>query len=158
MVCFYSNLKNGKFKGKAVAVKILKTTSSQRKASVKGEENALGLKFHNHIAHIIDILQMGPDTSLIIMEKMEKGNLLSLLNDSRFDVDYSVAINFSKQIALALMFCHRHGLLHLDVKPQNILVDINNCCKLSDFGSSKKIADLNNSYKYSTVSKIFINF
>lgn len=141
----------GQYQGKQVAVKVLKTTNSQRKASILGEDNALNLPFHNHIARTMDIFQLGPDRTLIIMEK-QMGNLLTLLNDPDLLMDCSKAINISKQIALALMFCHRQGILHLDVKPQNVLVDFRNCCKLSDFGSSKKISDLDSSYKYCNVS------
>ncbi|CAL8069828.1 unnamed protein product [Orchesella dallaii] len=145
----FGTVVGGLYKGNQVAVKVLKTTTSQRKASVLGERNALDLPTHNHIACIMDIFQVGPERTLIIMEKMDKGNLFSLLNDPSFTIDCNVAIKISKQIALALIFCHRQGLLHLDVKPQNILVGLDDCCKLADFGSSKKLRDLQPSYKYS---------
>lgn len=135
-----------------MAVKVLKTTNPQRKASIIGEDNALNLPIHNHIARTMDIFQLGPDRALIIMEKMHKGNLFTLLNDPNYEMNCTKAINITKQIALALIFCHRQGVLHLDVKPQNVLVDSRNCCKLSDFGSSKKLTELEHTYKYSTVS------
>ncbi|ODN05153.1 Serine/threonine-protein kinase mos [Orchesella cincta] len=144
----FGTVVTGLYQGNQVAVKVLKTTTLQRKASVLGERNALDLPPHNHIACIMDIFQVGPERTLIIMEKMDKGNLFSLLNNSDFTMNCSVAIKISKQIALALIFCHRQGLLHLDVKPQNILVGHDNCCKLADFGSSKKIGDLQSSYKH----------
>ncbi|CAN8017641.1 unnamed protein product [Ixodes persulcatus] len=44
-------------------------------------------------------------------------------------------LRFGRQMASALHYCHRCNVLHLDVKPSNILVH-NADCKLADFGSS----------------------
>lgn len=55
-----------------------------------------------------------------------------------------------KDVLSALEYCHQQGIYHLDVKPQNILVDFSECkspnhnyiCKLCDFGCSAKIEEL----------------
>ncbi|CAG7727242.1 unnamed protein product [Allacma fusca] len=130
----------GNYHGHMVAVKIIKTNTPAHLESTKGEQNAFGLA-HPHIAKVLDIFQMGPERALVVMDLMKKGNLLKLLNDSRTSIQASVKIRIAGQIASALQYCHQKDILHLDVKPQNILLDVNDNCKLSDFGTSKKSSE-----------------
>ena len=127
--------------GNPVAVKIIKTRISSHLESMKGEQNAYGLH-HPHIAQVLEIFQMGPEKALVVMELLQKGNLGRILNDSRIKILSSSKIRISGQIASALQYCHQKGILHLDVKPQNILLDVHDNCKLSDFGTSKRVSDL----------------
>ena len=136
--------------GNPVAVKIIKTKIASHLESMKGEQNAYGLS-HPHIAQVLDIFQMGPDRALVVMELLQKGNLGRVLNDSRITILSSSKIRISGQIASALQYCHQKGILHLDVKPQNILLDMNDNCKLSDFGTSKRVSELSFFYNINKV-------
>ncbi|RIA83200.1 hypothetical protein C1645_473403 [Glomus cerebriforme] len=49
-----------------------------------------------------------------------------------------VVRSFTRQILLGLQYLHNKGILHRDIKADNILVDEEGCCKISDFGISKK--------------------
>ena len=46
-----------------------------------------------------------------------------------------------KQILDGLDYCHRRQIAHRDLKPPNILIDKNNCVKITDFGLSMKLLD-----------------
>lgn len=76
------------------------------------------------------------------MERLKNGNLHTMLNDFSIYLNGHHCIHFSIEIASALSYCHSNGILHLDVKPSNILMDFQNHCKLSDFGNSKMKQDL----------------
>jgi cell division cycle 2-like protein len=47
-----------------------------------------------------------------------------------------------EQILLGLNVLHKHGIIHRDIKPLNILLGTNNKVKICDFGNMKKIDDL----------------
>ena len=51
---------------------------------------------------------------------------------------------FISQVFLALDYCHRKGILHRDIKPENILLDSTGYIKLTDFGVSKLLPDIEN--------------
>ena len=111
------------------------------------------LRPHPNIARIYEIFQLGPQNqALIVMERLRSGSLLTALNDSSFYLNGQSCIQLSAEIASALLFCHLNGILHLDVKPSNILIDFQNHCKLSDFGNSKNIQDLMSGTNFAKVT------
>jgi serine/threonine protein kinase len=134
-----------------VAVKILRHMKGEQ--PLESEKNALRLPPHPHVVGVYDVLRIPQDRALVILERMEKGNLLSLINDPDMSLSLGAVVDISAQVACALSFCHSHGLLHLDVKPQNILIHSTGSVKLCDFGNSKRIQDLK---KESTFTKVIL--
>ena len=53
-----------------------------------------------------------------------------------------VQCSYSRQLAEALDYCHLNGVLHLDVKPANIMVNSQKWIKLGDFGNSVSVQHL----------------
>jgi serine/threonine protein kinase len=95
---------------------------------------------------------MGPELAIVVLERLRKGNLLSILNDPKVgSFNSPTRLRIAFEIASALQFCHTNGILHLDVKPQNVLLDFQGNCKLTDFGNSRRMSDLMLSSNYTKV-------
>lgn len=74
----------------------------------------------------------------IVSEYVGKRNLQKLLDDNEEIINFDRRLKFCKEISSALCFCHENRVLHLDVKPTNILItDSTDVCKLADFGCSR---------------------
>lgn len=73
-----------------------------------------------------------------VMEYAPNGDLLSYLKKKQL-LDEEKAKYIFYQIALAIKFLHELNIIHWDIKLDNILVDENHHCKLSDFGVSRFI-------------------
>jgi serine/threonine protein kinase len=72
----------------------------------------------------------------MVMEFMKGGDLSSLLEQvGSFDED--TAKFYLAQIVLALEYLHSKGVIHRDLKPDNILIDAEGRIKLTDFGLSE---------------------
>lgn len=72
------------------------------------------------------------------MELMSGGDLLSYVRKRR-QLKEDVAKSVFKQIVHAIDYCHEKGILHRDIKLDNILLTIDGGVKLCDFGVSKQI-------------------
>lgn len=77
-----------------------------------------------------------PCNVYLIMEYMIGGDLKSLLTMYGY-FDEPMAIFYAMELALALEYLHSHGIIHRDVKPDNLLLDNRGHLKLTDFGLSK---------------------
>uniref|UniRef100_A0A1B6MPL5 Protein kinase domain-containing protein n=1 Tax=Graphocephala atropunctata TaxID=36148 RepID=A0A1B6MPL5_9HEMI len=101
--------------------------------------NALRLK-HPNIIQVYQVIGHSfSDIGFVVMELSGYTNLESLL---QYEIlPFFIKLRYLKQTGIALEYCHRKGILHLDVKPKNITLAPNNICKLCDFGSSMPIAN-----------------
>lgn len=127
------------YKNKIVAVKIIDKSDAIKYESIKQEANILHLN-HENIVKILKIVEC-KTYGAIIMEYFEAKNLQSVLDSCKIDLLHRLHILCD--ISNALIFCHANKIIHLDLKPQNVLISIqqsnsskNYCCKLSDFGCS----------------------
>jgi serine/threonine-protein kinase len=90
---------------------------------------------HPNIVDVYDVGQDG-DMQYIVMEYVEGSDLKSLiLQKGALPVEQAVAI--AQAVAEALDAAHRAGLIHRDVKPQNIMVGPSGRVKMTDFGIAK---------------------
>ena len=108
---------------RAVAIKVLRGQYASDKNFLKRFEreaqSAAGLS-HANIVNVYDVGREG-DTHYIVMEYIRGPSLKELIRrQGPFSVDGAVFI--ISQVASALDYAHQRGLIHRDVKPQNILV------------------------------------
>ena len=90
---------------------------------------------HANIVAVFDFLEDGP-WSFIVMEYV-RGPDLQVRVRERGPLDADAAVRLGRDVAGALSAAHRRGILHRDVKPQNILLDPDGRARLTDFGSAK---------------------
>ena len=110
--------------GRRVAIKILNGRHANDDQFIerfrREAKNAAALNHPN----IVSIYDRGEaeDTYYIAMEFLD-GRTLKELVVSRGAAPINVAIEYARQILSALRFAHRHGIVHRDIKPHNVLVD-----------------------------------
>lgn len=122
--------------GRTVAVKVLHAKFGGNAEFVgrfqREAEFAAGLSGHPNIVSIFDVGADG-DLRYIIMEVIEGRDLGEVIEaEGPLPVDRALCI--AEEIAVALAFAHRHGLIHRDIKPQNILILPDGRVKVTDFG------------------------
>jgi eukaryotic-like serine/threonine-protein kinase len=124
--------------GRRVAIKILNDRHANDEQFVerfrREAKNAAALSHPN----IVSIYDRGEaeGTYYIAMEYLE-GRSLKELVISRGPAPVNVAVEYAKQILSALRFAHRHGIVHRDIKPHNVLVDSDGRVKVTDFGIAR---------------------
>lgn len=105
-----------------------------REKFLKEASMIAGMNNH-HIVSIYDIFEEN-GTAYYIMEHIDGGSMDSLLKEHV--LDESTALKYTRELADALDYIHQQNILHLDVKPANILLRKNGEAVLIDFGISKR--------------------
>ncbi|MGH7527916.1 MAG: serine/threonine-protein kinase, partial [Gemmatimonadales bacterium] len=121
-----------------VAVKLLvppPAAAQVARERMRREVQAVRGLSHANIVAVFDFLEEGP-WSFIVMEYVAGPDLQVRVRD-RGPLDGDQAVQLGNEIAAALDAAHRHGILHRDVKPQNILLGPDGRARLTDFGSAK---------------------
>lgn len=99
---------------------------------VEKEINALRLCSHPSIAKFHEVLEV-ENSVYLIMQYVPHGELFEYIK-SKGRLSEPEAVYMGKQIISALDYCHRAGIAHRDVKPENVLIDERHNIKLVDFG------------------------
>jgi eukaryotic-like serine/threonine-protein kinase len=124
--------------GRRVAIKILDDRHAGDDQFVerfrREAKNAASLSHPN----IVSIYDRGEaeGTYYIAMEYLD-GRSLKELIVTRGPAPVNVAIDYARQILAAIRFAHRHGIVHRDIKPHNVLVDAEGRLKVTDFGIAR---------------------
>jgi len=131
---------------RAVAIKLMHreiASHTDQLERFRREARAVAQLNHPHIVTVIDAGEDGgPDhpTPYIVFEFVEGETLKERIR--RFGrLDVPEALAYSIEIARALGAAHERGIVHRDVKPQNVLVDEEGSAKVTDFGIARTLAE-----------------
>lgn len=91
---------------------------------------------HPNIVNVMDYFEAN-NTCYYVMEYLSGGDLDTLI-EKRGGLGEEDTIRFTKQIGSAISFMHQSKMLHLDLKPKNVMLNNNNDAILIDFGLSKQ--------------------
>lgn len=95
---------------------------------------------HQNIITIHDFQQMPDGTTFFAMEWVQRGSLADLMAQRRqqnYPFNAPELLHIIGQVGAALDYAHKHGVIHQDVKPSNILLTQQGQVKLTDFGIAK---------------------
>ncbi len=120
---------------KTLRPELLADVQSRRR--FEREARALSALNHPNICTVFDVGRHG-DIDFIVMEYIEGHTLDALLD--RQALPESVVVGYAGQIAEALAEAHEHGVLHRDMKPQNVMITPRGHVKVLDFGLSTALA------------------
>ncbi len=76
------------------------------------------------------------DPPCVVTEFMERGTLFATLHDDTLPLPFSRRVRFASEIAGGMLFLHRGGFVHRDLKSLNVLLNSDWRCKVSDLGQA----------------------
>lgn len=97
---------------------------------------------HPYIIEFIDAFQ-GPSEVILVTEFLSGGELFERVADEDFDLTESECVSFMKQICEGVRYLHENNVVHLDLKPENIICvrkDANEV-KIIDFGQARELKE-----------------
>ena len=118
-----------------VAVKIMRSemaADEEFRRRFNAESQAVAMLSHPNIVAVYDVSR-SETMEYIVMELID-GITLKQYMDKRGMLAWREAVHFSKQIAKALSQAHERGIIHRDIKPQNIMLLRDGTIKVADFG------------------------
>uniref|UniRef100_A0A8D0CFY3 non-specific serine/threonine protein kinase n=1 Tax=Salvator merianae TaxID=96440 RepID=A0A8D0CFY3_SALMN len=126
-----------RFSGRVVAIKSIrkdKIKDEQDMVHIRREIEIMSSLSHPHIITIYEVFE-NKDKIVIIMEYASKGELYDYISERR-RLNERETRHFFRQIVSAVHYCHKNGVVHRDLKLENILLDDNCNIKIADFGLS----------------------
>jgi len=142
-----------------VAIKILKEQYAEDDEFLKkfnNEAQSAAKLSHINIVNVFDIgqdLYNGQMIYYIVMEYVEGKTLKDYIIDEGKLSNHDI-IDYSTQIAQALKTAHQAGIIHRDIKPQNILIDNYGLLKVTDFGIARVSSNATITYTSSILGTV----
>ncbi|XP_014832257.1 PREDICTED: serine/threonine-protein kinase mos-like [Poecilia mexicana] len=143
----FGSVYKAEYLGETVALKKVKKSAKNKLASRQSfwaELNAAHLH-HKNVVRIIAastcVLADLEEEAIgaIVMEFVGSRNLQQIIYESSEDLGEDRWLKYSTDIVKGLSFLHSHSVVHLDIKPANVLVSRGEVCKIADFGCSLKL-------------------
>ncbi|XP_067292169.1 NUAK family SNF1-like kinase 1 [Pseudorasbora parva] len=123
--------------GREVAIKSIKKEKikdEQDMVHIRREIEIMSSLRHPHIISIYEVFE-NKDKIVIVMEYASKGELYDYISERRRLTERETR-HFFRQIVSAVHYCHKNGVVHRDLKLENVLLDENCNIKIADFGLS----------------------
>ena len=125
---------------RTVALKVLHEHQTQDPESVerfRREARSAAVLSHPNLVTVIDRGEQG-GRQFIVFEYVDGENLKRLIQRES-PLPVATALELAVQVARGLSFAHRSGLVHRDVKPQNVLLNGDGQAKVTDFGIARSL-------------------
>ena len=128
--------------GEPVAIKVLRSPRSsppiRRRSSVSPQELRLARRItHRNVVRTHDLGE-SDGVPFLTMEYVQGASLAAVIA-SRGALPPSAVLSIAKQLLRALAVAHEQGVIHGDLKPQNLLIGANGVLKVTDFGVARLI-------------------
>jgi len=127
--------------GRVVAIKVLRpglAVDQSFLARFKNEARSVANLQHQNIVTVYDFITNG-NAPFLVMEFVDGQDLKKMIKtDAPLNIDRM--LNLAIQICAGIGYAHRAGLVHADVKPQNILLTKDDTVKVTDFGIAQALS------------------
>jgi serine/threonine-protein kinase len=123
------------FTSRRVAIKMIKDEMAQDPLNIarfEREAKAAAELLHPNIVQILNVGEYN-DKPYIVMEYVKSNSLRDILQ-RRGSFPYEEASDIMLQLTNGIYTAHQHGVIHRDLKPQNVLMQPDGTAKISDFG------------------------
>lgn len=126
--------------GRVVALKMLgeEATSDDHHKRFVREAEAIGRLDHPNIVKVYDLGEV-EGKPYMAMELLEGEDLRALI-EQHMDVPISERVRVLEEVALGIAYAHAKGVIHRDVKPANVMVNLGGQVKILDFGLARVAA------------------
>jgi serine/threonine protein kinase len=120
------------------AVKMLLPDLAKRtalRARFEREGLTMARLVHKNIAKVYEAgTDPTAETAFLVMEYAEGGSVTDWLERNRMPMPPKMAVQLTLEVCEGIQYAHEEGVIHRDIKPQNLLLDRDGTCKVSDFG------------------------
>lgn len=135
----FGSVFEGSYFEQSVAIKYL-TFQELSEEALEEFSHEADLHFHLRHRNIVELLCYNTDPEIgeicMVMQKLDC-SLHDILHESDEDLMFSARIDMIEDMARGLMYLHSLGIVHLDLKSMNMLLDRKRCIKICDFGLSR---------------------
>jgi len=120
-----------------VAIKFISPAIAQQEVFLNRFRREVKAVARLHHPHVVPVLDYGEQSgyAYLVMPLLEVATLLDRLQAGPLSLELGARV--MDQVSAALEHAHRHGIIHRDVKPSNILLDQQDNARLSDFGLAR---------------------
>ncbi|KAM4704752.1 myosin light chain kinase family member 4 [Rhinophrynus dorsalis] len=139
-----------KASGLSLAAKIIKVRSHKEKEEVKNEIQVMNQLNHVNLIQLYDAFESRNDI-VLVMEYVDGGELFDRIIDENCNLSEVDTILFIKQICEGIQYMHQMYIIHLDLKPENIV-----CVSRADY--QIKIIDFGLARRYKPREKLKVHF
>lgn len=122
-----------------VAIKIVNKLSTPKEVVERflpREIETMKAVDNEHIVRLYEVIET-PETIFFIMELADRGDLLDFINERKY-LSERLARGFFSDLVKGIDHCHTRGVVHRDLKCENLLLDSHMRLKISDFGFARK--------------------
>lgn len=126
---------------RVVALKVLPPQmSGDNESSLRFESEAKAISMLQH-QNIVQMYDYGEENGCryFTMQYIDGENLAAKIAGKK-PMDLAEIVDYSKQVGRGLRYAHSMGIIHRDIKPQNVLIDKKKVARLSDFGIAKLVS------------------